>query len=200
MKKLLSLAAVIWALSGCSLSSQKVHNTATYDLGAAPAANTYPLPASLMIADVEAPQWLQGRAILYRLAYQNDKHLQPYANSKWVAPPTELLSLRLRQYFASGQTSSPEDRTRTSFILRIELETFEQVFASPSSSQGVLRAKAILINGADRRLIAQKTFVIAQESPSLDAAGGITALSGASAQWVQSVHEWVATTLPAGAK
>lgn len=196
MKKLIAFAAVVLALGGCSVSSQKVHTTATYDLGAAPAAGTRPIPASLMIADIEAPQWLQGRAILYRLAYQNDKQLQPYANSKWVAPPTELLSLRLRQYFASSQTSNPQDRTRTSFMLRIELETFEQVFASPSSSQGVLRAKATLIDAVERRLLAQKTFSIEQASRSPDAPGGVAALSTASEQLLEAVHGWVITSLP----
>lgn len=196
MKKLLSLAAVILVSGGCSVSSQKVHTTATYDLGVAPPASARPIPASLMIADIEAPQWLQGRAILYRLAYQNDKQLQPYANSKWVAPPTELLSLRLRQYFASSQTSSPEDRTRNNFMLRIELETFEQVFASPSSSQGVLRARATLIDTADRRSIAQKTFALEQASTTPDATGGVAALSAAGEQLIEAVHGWVLTSLP----
>lgn len=198
MKKSLALAAVILALGGCSVSSQKAHPIATYDLGVAPTASARPIAASLLVADVEAPQWLQGRSILYRLAYQNDKQLQPYANSKWVAPPAELLSLRLRQYFASSQTSSPEDRIRASFLLRIELETFEQVFVSPSASQGVLRAKATLIDARERRLISQKTFAIEQASGSPDAAGGVVALSAASEQLTQAVHDWVITSLARG--
>lgn len=196
MIKILLFALVAILLNGCSVTAKNTRDVATYDLGMALAASPQPIAANLVITDVEAPQWLQGRGILYRLAYQNDKQLQAYANSQWVAPATELLSLRLRQYFASGKTSSPEDRTRADFVLRVELETFEQLFASPSSSQGVLRAKASLVNTLERRLVAQKTFSIEQASSSPDAAGGVSALSSASVLLAQAVHEWLTTSMP----
>lgn len=191
MIKALSLACLALLLDGCSMSSQNTRSVANYDLGVATTASVKPLTAHLVIADIEAPQWLQGRGILYRLAYQNDKQLQAYASSQWVAPPTELLSLRLRQYFASDKASSPQDRTGVDFMLRIELEAFEQLFTAPATSQGVLRAKATLVNALERRLTAQKTFVIEQPSASADAAGGVSALSAASAQLMQAVHEWL---------
>lgn len=196
MIKLSILICTALLLSACSMSSQNTRTVASYDLGLPVATRATPLHANLSITDIEAPQWLQGRAILYRLAYQNDKQLQAYASSIWVSPPPELLSLRLRQYFASGKTSSPVDRTRADYILRIELESFEQLFTAPTSSVGVLRAKATLVNTLERRLITQKTFAIEQPSPTADAAGGISALAAASVQLVQAVHEWVATSIP----
>lgn len=192
----LALAALL--TGGCSISSNTSRPMASYDLGSPIAASAKPLAANLVVSDVEAPQWLQGRGILYRLAYQNDQRVQAYANSQWVAAPTELLSLRLRQYFASGKASAPEDRTRPDFVLRIELETFEQLFATPTSSQGVVRAKATLVNALERRLVAQKTFAIEQASTAADAAGGVAALSSASTQLAQSIHDWVAANLPRG--
>lgn len=190
------LSILILGLSaGCSLKPQNVRPSAHYDLGMAPATPAKAINANLVVSDVEAPQWLQRRGLLYRLAYRNDQQLQPYANSSWVAPPPELLSVRLRQFFAAGKVSAPEDRTRADYLLRVELESFEQTFMSASSSKALVRAKATLVNTLERRIHAQKTFTLEEPSPTADAAGGAAALATASNTLARQIHDWAAAEL-----
>lgn len=191
------LITLILAFTGaCSLKPQNVRPSAYYDFGIMTAAPEKPVNANLVVADVEAPQWLQRRSLLYRLVYRNEQQLQPYASSSWVAPPPELLSMRLRQFFAGGKVSAPEDRTRADYLLRVEMEAFEQQFKSPSSSSALVRAKATLVNTLERRVHAQKTFALEEPAPSADAAGGAAALANASNMLSRQIHEWTASELP----
>lgn len=196
MIRILAIALTFSLMGACSLKpGSNVRPAAHYDFGVAPAVSTKPINANLVVADVEAPQWLQRRGLLYRLVYRNEQQLQPYASSSWVAPPPELLSTRLRQYFANGKVSAPEDRTRADYLLRVELESFEQKFMSPSSSSALVRAKATLVNTLERRVHAQKTFALEEPAPSADAAGGAAALATASNALSLQIHDWVANEL-----
>lgn len=197
MTRILFVTMLLVLSAGCSLKPQNVRPTAHYDLGPAPVTPAKAINANLVVADVEAPQWLQRRGLLYRLVYRNDQQLQPYANSNWVAPPPEMLSMRLRQFVASGKVSAPEDRTRADYLLRVELESFEQQFMSSSSSKALVRAKATLVNTLERRIHAQKTFSLEEPAPAADAAGGAAALATASNTLSRQIHDWVASELPA---
>lgn len=195
MIRILAIVLTLGALGACSLKPSNVRPAAYYDLGIAPALSSQPINANLVVAEVEAPQWLQRRGLLYRLVYRNEQQLQPYANSNWVAPPPELLSTRLRQFFSGGKVSAPEDRTRADYLLRVELESFEQKFMSPSSSSALVRAKATLVNILERRVHAQKIFALEEPAPTPDAAGGAAALATASNTLSRQIHEWVASEL-----
>lgn len=195
MMRILAIVLAFSVLGACSLKPSNVRPAAHYDFGIAPTVSSKPINANLVVADVEAPQWLQRRGLLYRLVYRNEQQLQPYANSNWVAPPPELLSTRLRQFFSSGKVSAPEDRTRADYLLRVELESFEQKFMSPTSSSALVRAKATLVNTLERRVHAQKVFALEEPAPTPDAAGGAAALAAASNALSRQIHDWVASEL-----
>lgn len=196
MIRILAIMLAFSVLGACSYKSGNVRPSTHYDLGIAPAISSNPINANLVLVDVEAPQWLQRRGLLYRLVYRNNQQLQPYANSSWIAPPPELLSTRLRQFFTNGKVSAPEDRTRADYLLRVELESFEQQFMSPSSSSALVRAKATLVNTLERRVYAQKTFALEEPAPTADAAGGAAALASASNTLARQIRDWAASELP----
>ena len=177
------------ALSGCSLLSPQPANT-TYDLGplaAAPSQPPSPLP-KLRITQTEGPIWMDGRGIYYRLQYTQAQRLQAYATQRWVDSPQHLFDDRLRDAVAgrgpltwAGDTSVP--------ALKVELLAFEQVFDSPTSSRGVVRARATVYH---KGMIGQKTFVAEQPAPSADGAGGVKALAASTDAVIAAILDWTA--------
>lgn len=186
---LMALSALT-ALSGCSVLSPAKPST-TYDLGPLAAAPSQPparLP-KLRVADTGGPTWMDGRGIYYRLQYTQAQRLQAYATQRWVDAPTRLFDDRLRDAVSGrgeltwyGDTSVP--------AVKVDLLGFEQVFDSPTSSRGVVRARATVFHKA---LIGQKTFVAELPAPSPDGAGGVKALSASSDAVIAAILDWAAT-------
>jgi len=192
-------------LLGCSIGPGATQQPATYDLGpsrGATGANPG-IPAVLLVPEVGAPAWLSGYGIVYRLNYENPARTQTYALSRWAAPPAELLTQRLRSQFAaaSNGVTTRADAARADYLLRVELEDFSQGFDAPGSSRTVLRARASLVNLANRALVAQRAFAVDRVTSSPDAAGAVGALGAASNEFVEALVAWTAERLsPAGRK
>jgi cholesterol transport system auxiliary component len=168
----------------------------TYDLGA-PAASersTTQLDAPITIAPVSAPSWLQDSAIVYRLAYAVPPHPQVYALSRWVAPPAELITLRLREEIAAvntGFTLTSTEGNVTGYALDVTLEEFTHEFQSPTASRCIVQLRATLVDRSAGRIIAQQTFRAQREAPSADAAGGVRGLIAATDAIMGSVVAWL---------
>ena len=120
------------ALSACSLAPT-VPPKAVYDLGPSPAAAAAGGALAWRIADVTAPPQLAGEGIAYRLAFQQAQRLEHYRDSAWAAPPAALLTQRLRERLAAV----PACTGRPAGLLAVNLDEFEQQFASATSSQAV---------------------------------------------------------------
>jgi len=130
---------------------------AVYDFGlqppagvpAASAISGQPQPwASLLVAEVAAPAWLDSQAIQYRLAYHDSAQTHSYANSRWAAAPAALLTQRIRSRIAAVTHSgvvSAGDGVRADYALRLELEEFAQVFDTVEQSRAVVRLRASLV-------------------------------------------------------
>lgn len=197
----LALAAALGA--GCSWAPAQRAPVTVYDLGMAV---TPPRPgtidAILEVPEVVAPAWLDSPAMHYRLAYDNGAKYSGYANSRWAAPPAFLLTERLRQGAAGASRGVVRqgDGARADYVLRLELEEFTQVFDTPGTSRGVVRARASLISRADRGLLGQTTLNLEQPAATPDAAGGVKALGQASDMLVASVLDWTSRTLQASAR
>jgi cholesterol transport system auxiliary component len=186
-------AAAVVALAGCSMAPANGQH-ALYDFGAEPAGTVAALPAQLSLAEVSANSWLQTPAILYRLTYRDGARVEPYAHSRWSAPPAELLTQRLRHALADAggkRFSMASEGLATDYALRIHLEAFEQVVEAPTQCRGVARVRASLA-GADRRLRAQRMFQAERACPSVDAAGAVRALGAAADALVGDIVQWVA--------
>lgn len=189
----LLLACVAAGLGGCTLAPTAAR-PAMYDLGIEPPpVPARPLRARVALAEVSASAWLQTPAIVYRLAYDDPAQVRVYALSRWAAAPAELIEQRLRQ--ALGQAAGAgfslmAEGLPTDYLLRIHLETFEQVVDTPSSSRALVRLRARLTS-ADRKARAQHVFESQQPCASVDAVGSVHALGTAADAAIARLVEWL---------
>lgn len=166
-------AGMALALAACSTAPDDV---ARYDLGPATAAQA---PGAIAV-QVSAPAWLDGTAINFRLAYDDASRVRSYAQSRWVAPPAQLLAARLRQALAGG---GADEVPR---ILRVELEEFSQVFDSAQSSHVLLQARATLLLGGQ----GTQEFVV-QRPAGADAPGAAHGMQAAVTELASELKEWI---------
>ena len=180
-------------LAGCATSQPA--GVRTYDFGSSLEAARLDarLDAPIAIPQVSAPSWLRGPALVYRLDYLAASRPQPYALSRWVAPPAELITLRLRERAAAvntGFTLTGLD-TDSGFRLEVTLEEFGQVFDSPSASHCIVQLRATLAEPSGGRVVAQRTFRAQSPAPSADAAGAVQGLIGATDAAIDQILLWV---------
>ncbi|MBN3836010.1 PqiC family protein [Burkholderia sp. Ac-20344] len=185
----LSLAA------GCAGNSAALSNV-RYDLGPATSVVTAGPGPALKVLDVAAPDALDSDKFAYRLAYVDAQHVAVYRDSRWTAPPAQLLTQRLRGALSSrGTVLEGSDGVRAP-TLKVDLNEFEQVFDGQSQSHGAVTARATLM--LDGKVLGQRTFVARAPSSTPDAAGGARALATASDQLVSQIAAWAGMQAYAG--
>ncbi|MEB5506998.1 ABC-type transport auxiliary lipoprotein family protein, partial [Burkholderia pseudomallei] len=173
----LAVALVMASASGCAGTPAALANI-RYDLGPAqPAASSGTGPA-LKVLDVSAPDALNTDRFVYRLAYSDAQRIAAYRDSKWTAPPAQLLTQRLRGALSGrGAVLAADDGVRAP-VLKVELSEFEQVFDGRSESHAAVTARATLTQ--EGKVLGQRTFVSRAPASTPDAAGGAQALATAS--------------------
>lgn len=206
----LALACAAALLAGCGALPEKPARSTLYDFGpglvapapapavAGTAASALPL---LALAEVESSARLEGTQVLYRLAYADANELRPYAHARWSVAPTQLVYQRLRTALSANRTVLATEESATLAraqgsrpgTLRVSLDEFTHYFESPSSSAGLVRLRATLVQGTagGDRVIAQRSFTARRPAPSADAAGGVKALAAASDAAVAEIAAWV---------
>ncbi len=184
-------ASLAVALVGCATPQSPVAKS-VYDFGPVQASNAAVSAASsvaISLADIEAHASLEGAAVVYRLGYADVQQLRPYTLARWSTPPAQLVHQRLRDALsARGPVLAPVDGG-ASWLLKVELEEFSQLFDTPSSSQGVVRLRATLMDA--NKLVAQRTISASAAAPSADAAGGVRGLTLATDDAVRQMSAWV---------
>ena len=189
--------SLVLLLGACALPGPATR-PAVYDFGpgalsATSSDSVTPRPA-LVIEPVEAPAALEGNAVLYRLAYADNQQLQPYALARWSMTPAQLLAQRLREQLGQRYTVlKPGDGgAANALTLRVELEEFSQLFATPTSSIGLLRLRATATPFvAAGGKVAQRSFVVQRSATSADAPGGVRALTQATDAALQELDRWL---------
>ncbi|KQV88805.1 MULTISPECIES: ABC-type transport auxiliary lipoprotein family protein [unclassified Roseateles] len=189
MKTASILLAVALALSACSLAPTAAPR-AVYDLGPAPAAAASGGALAWRVADVTAPPWLSGDGIAYRLSFQQAQRLEHYRDSFWAAPPAALLTQRLREQLVTP----PACAGRPAALLAINLDEFEQVFASPASSQVVLRLHATLWPAGATSPPVQRHWRIERAAATPDAPGAVRAMAQAVDEMLPQLADWLAAS------
>lgn len=200
-------------LAGCSALPAPPVQPAVFDFGLggdAPRADAAGAGATtgapLVLAEVQSTGLAEGStALQYRLAYDDAQQLRAYQRARWSQPPASLV----RQSVASelGRSRpvldprSAREAARSAgaaplLVLRLELEEFSQVFASPAQSRGMLRLRATLTETGPQgeRLLGQRLVGAEVPATSQDAAGGSAALAQAARQAAQELAGWVART------
>ena len=123
--------------------------------------------------EVRAPAWLDGSAMIYRLAYADAAQWREFSQARWVAPPAGLLERRLQRLLGYGAAGK-----RDGCLLRLELDEFSQVFTAPHRSHALLQVRARWFD-AGRKPLQVKTLRIEQPVPedrAADAQSGVAAL------------------------
>ena len=199
--------AITLALGACSALPDKPSRSLMYDFGPGPLSAQAGTPqarlAPLAIDDITTPGGaLDNMAVLYRLAYTDAQQLRPYSLARWSMPPAQLVRQRLRDQlsqhrvvFNAGDSAALNRNQRAAlpFLLRLDLEEFSQLFSTPSSSVGLIRLRATLveITPSGEKLIAQRRIVVQRPGTSADAAGGVRALTDATDAAIAEIEQWI---------
>ncbi|RQR34859.1 ABC-type transport auxiliary lipoprotein family protein [Burkholderia sp. Bp9142] len=181
--------------AGCAGNGAALSNV-RYDLGPAASVVTAGAGPALKVLDVAAPDALDTDKFVYRLAYADAQRMAVYRDSRWTAPPAQLLTQRLRGALSlRGAVLEGSDGVRAP-TLKVDLNEFEQVFDGQSQSHGAVTARATLTR--DGKVLGQRTFVARAPSSTPDAAGGARALAAASDELVSQIAAWVGVQAYAG--
>jgi cholesterol transport system auxiliary component len=192
-----SIAALLLSglLAACS-TPQPPSPKAVYDFGvsiaATPASSAAVRSTPVALPEMEAGAGLDSPALLYRLQYQDAQQLRPYAQARWSVPPAQLVRARLREALSTQGPVLPQEGIAP-WTLRVELDEFSQVFATPESSQGLVRLRASLFKG--EQLASQTSIVTRAPAPTQDAAGGVRALTAATDDAVRQIAIWMAAQI-----
>lgn len=192
-------------LAGCSGFIDKPQRPVLFDMGPLPPtsaqAGRVDPRVPLVLPDIEASGALDGTPVLYRLSYSDDHQLRAYAQSRWSAPPPQLVRQRLREQIGrerpvlSLDESAALDRQSvpTVHLLRLELEEFAHVFDAPDRSRGVLRMRATLLSprSSGEQLLGQRSIAVEGVAPTADASGGVRALTAATDAAAADIAAWL---------
>ncbi|KVN36378.1 ABC transporter [Burkholderia pyrrocinia] len=191
-----ALAVLAFTLAAGCAGERAALSNIRYDLGPAASIATAGTGPALKVLDVAAPDALDSDKFVYRLAYADAQRTAVYRDSRWTAPPAQLLTQRLRSALSSrGAVLEGSDGVRAP-TLKIDLNEFEQVFDGESQSHGAVTARATLT--LDGKVLGQRTFVARAPSSTPDAAGGARALATASDDLVAQIAAWVGMRAYAG--
>lgn len=190
------LLVLMLLLAGCTATRPEAA-IKVYDFGPAPlqtpAVASQPVLATLVLYEPQVSPALDGNALLYRLAYADAQQLKPYALARWSTPPAQLIGQRLRQQLGAQRAVVAPGEAAAQLNLRLVLEEFSHVFASPTDSHGLLRLRATLTqrSGSGEALLAQRSFVVQQPASTPDAQGAVRALTAASDQMAVQIEAWL---------
>lgn len=187
--------------TGCAAHAP-VPEVYDFDAIEPPPAPATQIAASISVPPVSAPTWLATTALTFRLGFAPPYLPRAYAHSRWVAPPAELLTARLRQLLAAANTGFTLTRgglTAGGYRLDVSLEQLEQVYSQPHASRSLVSLRATLTSVRDGHVLAQRSFRAERGAPSPDAAGGARALVEGSDACLTELLRWLESTLPSAA-
>ena len=164
------------ALSGCGGGTTS-SDSRTVDLGLdAPAAR---LPA-LRIGSVRALAPFDSTDMQYRLAYRNAAEVAAFANSRWAAPPADMIRKQLLRATEEGAGRC---------TLAVEVQEFSQVFASPAESEARIEMHIVLSSVA-KTVSKQIAAIDGKAGP--DAVSGASGFARAASRAIAELSSWVA--------
>lgn len=199
-KRTLTILVLSSLLGACALPS--AHTWTNYTLQSPPQSSRpgKAVPLSLQIVAVDAPSWLKGRDMYYRLLYSDRGRISAYSRSRWLAsPPTMLANLLVNRLSGAGLwrvVVGPGSDIFGDYTLHLRLTEFQQVFKTTKRSYGIVAARASLVDGKHDSVVAQNAFRFEVPARSPDAKGGAAALSTASDELAAAVERWLKRVPP----
>jgi cholesterol transport system auxiliary component len=184
MKRLMMILAGV-LLAGCGGSVATVEPV-RYDFGNT-GGNGSGSRIPIAAVDVQAASWLSGPAMHYRLAYAEPLRRQDYVESRWAAPPAELLEAFLKRRIVFGQP----DFSGAGCRLQLVVDEFEQRFDDPQKSRAVLEVRALLTPLHGGEMLSRKAFLVHKPAPTADARGGVAAARDAAQALADDLGNWL---------
>lgn len=172
-------------LTAC-IGNVQTAEVAQYDLGILSGKETN---SRIPIAevDVQAASWLSGPAMYFRLAYADSLRRQSYAESRWAAPPAELLEGFLKRRLIFGQAEFNGAGCR----LQLVIDEMEQRFDDPQKSHVVLEVRAQLAPRRTADILARRAFLIRKPATLPVARGGVAAAREAVQALAEDLGAWM---------
>ncbi len=112
---------------------------------------------TLRLAEVQAPAWQNTPAMQYRLTYAEPAQRLVYAESRWAAPPAELLEQLVRRQDVVRRSRYEAGGCQ----LHLNLDEFIQIFDAPGSSRALIEVQVALLAPGNTRPIARQSFRMA---------------------------------------
>lgn len=172
-------------LTAC-VGNVQMAEVAQYDLGnLSVRENNSRIPITEV--DVQAASWLSGQAMYFRLAYADSLRRQSYVESRWAAPPAELLEGFLKRRIVFGQTGSGAAGCR----LELVIDEMEQRFDDPRISHVVLAVRAQMAPRRTAEILARRVFHIQKPAALPVARGGVAAAREAVQTLADELGGWM---------
>lgn len=188
-----------FSLIGCGVMGAPMQDQAVYDLFAsnltrvsrvAVAADSKSrltdVPLTLRLAELQAPAWLNTTAMQYRLSYVEPHQRHVFAQSRWAAPPAEMLE----QVIARQSRVSRGRYESGGCYLHVRLDEFIQTFDAPEQSHAVLEVSAVLLAPRTRQVLDRHDFQFSIPAGS-DARSGVSGFVVATGKLTQGLEEWL---------
>ena len=188
MKRAVSIVAGL-LLAACG-GNVRTTEMVRYDFGSLAAKVTELRTESripISAVEVQASSWLSGPDMHFRLAYAEPLRRRSYAESRWAAPPAELLETFLKRRIVFGQP----DFSGTGCRLQLGLDELEQRYDDPQNSQVVLEVHALLTPLRGAEMISKRAFRIQKPAAAATAGGGVTAIRGAVQALADDIGAWL---------
>jgi cholesterol transport system auxiliary component len=167
----------VLVLAGCGGGST-APEPRLFDLGINPPSASLP---PVRVVSVRAVAPFENTDMLYRLAWRNAAEIGAFANSRWAAPPAELLRKQLLRAANEGAGKCG---------LELEIQEFTQVFSAKEASDARLELRAWLAVASGR--IASRGWSIVEPNAGADAISGAAAFARATDRAVAEIGRWIA--------
>lgn len=185
-----STLLLLAGVTGCSPLVSRAPQVAFFDFGLMESAGVAAAPSPLQV-DVVAPSWLSGSAMQYRLAWKQPERRRSYGESRWVAPPPDLLAQTLRRALSGTHGKAADAAGRSPCRLRVELDEFVQVFDTAERSRLQLVVRAQLLPAHGSVPLAVREFGRNESAPTPDAEGGVNAARAAVSGLALDLSGWL---------
>jgi len=180
----LTSSLFISTLAACVGINKTKQNIAVYDFGlSVPSESNQQITSKIILEEPVSTASLNHNKIRYRLNYQNPSRIFFYTESHWSATPSELFSNMLSKMVKV-------EKNPMACSLKLKIESFDQVFQTPSSSEGFVQLSVFLIEKKSQKVISSQLITESVTSTSANAQGGTVALKQASENTLKKVINW----------
>ena len=167
-------ALVLASCAGGGASSVPPHS---YDLGIETPATNMP---AVELRSVRAVRPFDSTAMYYRLAYRDAEELVPFAQSRWAAPPGELVRKQLARATRAGTPRC---------ALEIEVQEFSQVFSAPDTSSAHFELVATL--NVPSGNVETRALRLSEAGAGSTAAQGVKAMQRVVTRAITELVQWI---------